>query len=113
MFATVWRMHEECPRCGIRFEREPGYFVGAMYFGYFVGLLTLIPLVVLAFVLDWNGWIAGILAQVQIILLLPLLFRYSRVIWLHMDELIDPREGEASAPPRRPSPPDPNRPSEG
>jgi hypothetical protein len=23
----------------------------------------------------------------------PLLFRYSRVIWLHMDQVMDPRQG--------------------
>src|SRR6185369_9788049 len=34
----VWRgpisMHERCGVCGLRFEREPGYFVGAMYMSY-------------------------------------------------------------------------------
>ena len=91
VFASVWRMHEDCPHCGTHFEREPGYFIGAMYFGYFVGLLTLVPLVILTFVFDWNAWIAALIAELQIIALLPFLFRYSRVIWLHMDELIDPR----------------------
>ena len=27
-------MHETCPVCDHRFEREPGYFVGAMYVSY-------------------------------------------------------------------------------
>jgi uncharacterized protein (DUF983 family) len=29
VFATLFRMHEQCPVCGLRFEREPGYFTGA------------------------------------------------------------------------------------
>jgi hypothetical protein len=31
VFATLFRMHEQCPLCGLSFEREPGYFTGAMY----------------------------------------------------------------------------------
>jgi hypothetical protein len=27
------RMHERCPACGLKFEREDGYFLGAMYIG--------------------------------------------------------------------------------
>jgi hypothetical protein len=38
VFATLFRMHEQCPVCGLRFEREPGYFTGAMYLRYIVGV---------------------------------------------------------------------------
>ena len=38
------KMHEDCPNCQYHFEREPGYFLGAMYISYglaaFQGLLT-------------------------------------------------------------------------
>jgi hypothetical protein len=27
----------------------------------------------------------------------PLLFRYSRVIWMHADQVLDPRQPEAEA----------------
>ena len=27
-------MNEACPACGLKFEREPGYFVAAMYLSY-------------------------------------------------------------------------------
>jgi hypothetical protein len=30
VFATLFRRHARCPACGLRFEREPGYFTGAM-----------------------------------------------------------------------------------
>lgn len=33
--SSLWRaflnMHEQCPHCALKFEREQGYFVGAMY----------------------------------------------------------------------------------
>ena len=28
------KMNEDCPVCGLHFEREPGFFVGAMYVNY-------------------------------------------------------------------------------
>ena len=30
-FRTVSAMHERCTICGLRFEREQGYFLGVMY----------------------------------------------------------------------------------
>src|SRR5580765_7077136 len=40
------KMHRQCPTCGMLFDREPGYFLGAMYISYaltsaflFVGLM--------------------------------------------------------------------------
>ena len=34
-------MHDECPECGVSFEREPGFYYGAMYFSYGIGLRVL------------------------------------------------------------------------
>ena len=31
LFRTWFAMHERCAVCGLRFEREQGYFLGAMY----------------------------------------------------------------------------------
>ena len=48
IFASMWAMNEDCPDCGLDFERgEPGYFTGAMYVSYglaipLIALLTLI-----------------------------------------------------------------------
>jgi uncharacterized protein (DUF983 family) len=41
---NVPEMHEDCPNCNYHFEREPGYFIGAMYVSYgiavFLGIIT-------------------------------------------------------------------------
>src|SRR6266705_7122554 len=34
LFRTWFAMHERCAVCGLRFEREQGYFLGAMYINY-------------------------------------------------------------------------------
>jgi hypothetical protein len=38
---SVWLfpgMYERCPVCGLKFEREDGYFLGAMYISYALGI---------------------------------------------------------------------------
>src|SRR6185295_15533099 len=34
VFRGMLAMNDACPECGLVFEREPGYFVGAMYVSY-------------------------------------------------------------------------------
>ena len=34
-------MNPRCPGCDVPFEREQGYFLGAMYFSYGMGVLLL------------------------------------------------------------------------
>ena len=39
LFDGWFRMKERCPTCGVRFEREPGFFVGAYFINFAVALL--------------------------------------------------------------------------
>jgi uncharacterized protein (DUF2062 family) len=85
-------MTDACPVCGLRFLREAGYFLGAMYISYGLGVATVLPVaIVLAVVLEWPLAVVLTIALLQTLLSVPLFFRYSRVIWLHADQLIDPR----------------------
>ena len=94
MFRGWVRMHDACPVCRLTFAREPGYFVGAMYVSYALAVPTLALLAVLVYRLlpGWSGlWILA--ATLPLFLpLAPLIFRYSRVIWAHLDWTIDPSD---------------------
>ena len=46
VFESLWRMHPLCPSCQLKYEREQGYFVGAMYFSYGMALALYAPLFV-------------------------------------------------------------------
>ncbi|WP_420319221.1 DUF983 domain-containing protein [Ekhidna sp.] len=79
-------MHANCPNCNLRYEKEPGNFYGAMYVSY--GFSTAIFLVT-AFVLyhffndpGLNVYLITIL--IVALILFPLNFRYSRVIFLYL-----------------------------
>jgi hypothetical protein len=85
-------MNDECPSCGLRFLRETGYFLGAMYISYGLGVLTILPVaVILATLAGWPLWAVLTVAILQTLIFMPVFFRYSRIIWLHVDQAIDPR----------------------
>lgn len=79
-------MHKECSYCGLRYEREPGYFYVAMFVSY---ALTTIQMIVIGVLTYWiinetdSPWIYMITIFTGIILLSPFNYRYSRVILLY------------------------------
>jgi uncharacterized protein (DUF983 family) len=98
-------MHERCSQCGTRFEREQGYFMGAMYFAHALAMGILAGLTLL-------GWRLGVgslklcflLATIVLLLSVPAIFRYSRVMWMHLDQILDPRPDTGHALDRSSSP---------
>lgn len=87
VFGGLVRMNERCPVCGVHFHKEPGYFLGAMYASYFlgVGLLTTFYLITRVLFPEWPSVLSAAAAVVPYLPLIPLVFRYSRVIWMHID----------------------------
>ena len=62
MFCGRFAMNPTCPVCAHRFEREPGFFQGAMYVSYGIGIvyLGLLGLVANAFVAPRFGLVAAV-----------------------------------------------------
>jgi hypothetical protein len=88
MFRARFGMNATCPVCGHRFEREQGFFQGAMYVSWVLGVGYLAVLGVLASTLLVPR--IGIAPAVAIVVAIhlvciPALFRYSRVIWAHLN----------------------------
>jgi uncharacterized protein (DUF983 family) len=79
------KMHEACPHCGLRYEIEPGFFIGAMYFSYVVTVSLLIVVGLLLYVFNLSELYTYILSVVLInLFLLPIIFRYSRIAFLYL-----------------------------
>jgi uncharacterized protein (DUF983 family) len=92
IFGSLLRMNDDCPLCDLHFEREPGYFLGAMYFSYFMTTLVLSAVFWGAYLQGWTvGWSAG-LAVAVLMPLVPTIFRYSRVMWIYFDRWSWPDE---------------------
>lgn len=87
IFRGMISMNDPCPHCGLLFDREPGYFLGAMYISYGISVALLLPVFVAAIALlpDWNGYLVLLLVVAAYLPLVPAIFRYSRVLWVHFD----------------------------
>src|SRR4029077_12677540 len=87
-------MRERCPNCGLKFEREQGYFLGAMYISYGLALITIVAFGLLLWAL--TPWSLQKITVGAILLFLPLapaLTLFSRVLWIYLDRAIDPEPG--------------------
>jgi uncharacterized protein (DUF983 family) len=91
LFSGWFRMKRCCDACGLVYQREAGYFVGALYVNYGA---TVLLTVILWLVLELGVGVAwGRILPVLIVFaaLFPLwFFRYSRAIWIAVDLLMDP-----------------------
>jgi hypothetical protein len=86
-------MNIACPVCGLVFDRESGYFAGAMVVSYAIAVPILAAMVIaLILIGGLDAVVALIIGNTAYLVLVPFIFRYSRVVWLHLDWLIDPDE---------------------
>ncbi|MFZ1771992.1 MAG: DUF983 domain-containing protein [Caldilinea sp.] len=94
VFLSLFGMHTHCPVCGVKYERETGYFLNSMFIGYTAGFLVLTPTAVLLYFLDVSIPVFSLVIILEALILTPLIFRYARIIWMHADQMLDPRRSE-------------------
>ena len=88
-------MNKACPVCGLVFEREQGYYTGAMVVSYAIAVPTYGLIVIALLLAGVAAPVALLVGGVIYLVLAPFIFRYSRVVWLHFDWGIDPdHEGD-------------------
>ncbi|MGZ3885062.1 MAG: DUF983 domain-containing protein, partial [Bacteroidia bacterium] len=79
-------MNDNCEVCHYHFDREPGYFLGAMYASYalavFEGILTFLCCY---FLMPSLSTLATVLCVVAVILVMSMWnYKMSRVIWMNL-----------------------------
>jgi uncharacterized protein (DUF983 family) len=88
---TWLAMNERCPVCGLKFEREQGYFIGAMYVSYALAIPPYIVLVTVFWqVAHFRYEFALLAAFVAYMPFVPMAARFSRVVWMFIDRAFDP-----------------------
>jgi len=95
LYRSFFRMHHHCPNCGLVFEREQGYFIGAIYIN-LVAIEILLVIISLGYYLLASDIDQTILTILYVMggALPFLFFRYSRSLWLSLDHFIDPPSSE-------------------
>lgn len=92
IFRRLLAMHPTCPTCSLRFEREPGYFTGAMYVSYALAVPVMAACAATVRLLARNLSFEATVGVAALLFLpfVPAIFRYSRILWIHLDQTIDP-----------------------
>src|SRR5258707_13557468 len=81
IFRGFPKMCERCAICDLKFEREPGYFLDAMYLSYGLGVLIMAPIALLLwFLTGWSITKVILLAAGLFLKFSPTLTRFSRVL---------------------------------
>jgi uncharacterized protein (DUF983 family) len=94
IFTGFPRMQERCQNCGLKFEREQGYFLGAMYISYGLALITIVAFALLLWAsTSWSLQKITLWAVLLFLPLAPALTLFSRVLWIYLDRAIDPEPG--------------------
>jgi uncharacterized protein (DUF983 family) len=85
---TVGDIYNVCTVCGQNFRPEPGFYFGAAVVSYPITVLfnLFIALLFYLFVGSLFDHIVEVIVTMLIasLLMLPMVFRYSRIIWLHI-----------------------------
>lgn len=74
---------EECRHCRLVYQPEPGFFFGAMYWSYALVVAVIVTMSV-AFSIFGIFDYAVVAIPVAIAALLPVLYRYSRMLMLYV-----------------------------
>ncbi|MCB9263276.1 MAG: DUF983 domain-containing protein [Flavobacteriales bacterium] len=79
-------VHEHCPSCGVKFEQEPGFFWGAMYFSYalIVGMLIVLSVIMFTLYDDPSLTLLAIVIIAAVVLFLPFIVRLSRLLLIYI-----------------------------
>src|ERR1700758_4816880 len=93
IFRGIAKMNEHCPVCDLKFQREEGYFLGAMYISYGMALVTITVLAVLLWsITGWSIMKSTLWAIVLFLPLVPGVPLFARVLWIYLDQSIDPEK---------------------
>ena len=75
----------------LRYEREPGYFYGAMFVSYALSIMVVGLTWTVLTLLDFDFWIVIWTVIPVLIISIPLLFKVSRSIWMNLFTNFDPQ----------------------
>lgn len=102
LYRKPFQMRAHCPHCNLKYEREQGYFVGAIYINYAATIAVAVPGF---FLLDA---FAGFDIDRQLKIWIPftlifpvLFFHHSRSLWLMIEHLLNPPERLYEVPPKK------------
>lgn len=97
LFTRYFTMVERCPRCNLKFEREEGFFLGAYTMNLAFMMISAVIIIFVGFaVREPSGSVMPMLivGGICTVLLPPLLYPFSKTLWVAVDQLMRRGLGE-------------------
>jgi len=95
VISKLYKMHEKCSSCGLKYKMEPSFFFGAMYVSYALGVAIAIAVFMITKLLfDVTLLHTFTIISISLLVLLPIIGRISRNIWIHLFVKYDPEKKE-------------------
>ena len=88
LFHGWFKMAETCPRCGMKFEREQGYWTGAIAVNTIIigAIFTAVLITALILTVPDVPWVEILFIVVPLMAIGPLiLYPFSKTIWVAID----------------------------
>lgn len=83
-FTEMFEMNKNCSHCNLQYEKEPGFFYGALYVSYALMSGTFITWYVIDLLWLHLGAIELLLfVSATLLLFFPVAFRWSKLIWIN------------------------------
>ncbi len=79
------KINDRCKKCNFKFEKEPGFFFGAMFVSYALAVAEFIGAFLLSHFIFGRSLLVSFLVIVLIAILFSTInFRLSRTIWIYL-----------------------------
>lgn len=87
----IYKMHERCSNCNLKYKIEPSFFFGAMYVSYGIGVALAVAAFIISSLFLGTTLITSFMAIIGIlILLMPVIMRIARNVWINFFVSYDP-----------------------
>ncbi len=91
--SKVLTMEDHCSHCGLKYQLEPSFFYGAMYVSYGINVaLGIVVFLISNFIFEASIKASFIVIIAAIIILYPLILRWSRNIYINMFVSYEPKQ---------------------
>lgn len=86
------KMHKNCAKCGLSFEKENWFYYGAMYSSYALNVLWGVILFGFYYLFLWDTplYVYLLMFVLSLVIFMPVFIRLSRSLWISLFEKYDP-----------------------
>ncbi|MCD8406620.1 DUF983 domain-containing protein [Tenacibaculum dicentrarchi] len=81
----ITKLHDNCPKCDLKYMMEPSFFFGAMYVNYGLAVALFVAVFIIAKMFIGLTILQSFITIIIVSLLLtPFTLRLSRIIWINI-----------------------------